>query len=391
MSAKTVSTAMIVLLVWALAVGQLANTLSSAGSFLEASSTPTLVPRAYLPLLSRNWKQIKVGLVTDVGGVNDQNFNTAAWKGVQKAIDELGAYGTYLESRQPNDYTRNMNQFVNQGYDLIITVGFLMSVDTANVARANPGTRFAIVDHTYPDCWSGAVPGRDCGSDTVIPNVSGLTFSPDQAAFLAGYLAAGMTTTGKVATFGGIRIPPVTVYMVGFEQGTKYYNQQHGTNVKVLGWTTDPARPGCGEGLFTGTFGDTGVGYSLANSLLDQGADVIFPVAGSTGLGAAQACHERGKMHIGVDTDWYVSVPEYRQAYLTSVLKNIDVAVFDTIRSVLNGTFRGSTYTGVVANGGVGLAPYHEYEDDVPVSLRAKLEQVRQGIANGNINTWPCP
>ncbi|MBC7261139.1 MAG: BMP family ABC transporter substrate-binding protein, partial [Chloroflexi bacterium] len=249
MSARTISIAGVVLLVWVLVVGQLASAVSPVSSPLKASSTPTLVPCAYFPLIHKTWRQIKVGLVTDMGGINDKSYNATAWKGVQKAINELGIHGAYLESRQQSDYTRNMNQFVNQGYDLIIAVGFPMGVDTANVARANPGTKFAIVDYTYPDCWPGAVPGRDCGSDTVIPNVSGLTFSTDQAAFLAGYLAAGMTTTGKVSTFGGIKIPPVTTYMIGFEQGAKYYNQQHDTNVEVLGWVTNPAQPGCGESL----------------------------------------------------------------------------------------------------------------------------------------------
>lgn len=391
MSARTISMTRVVLLIWVLVAGQLASAVSPGSSPLQATSTPTLVPRAYLPIIYRNWWQIKVGLVTDIGGIDDKSFNTAAWEGVRRAINELGIHGAYLESRQQSDYTRNMNQFVNQGYHLIIAVGFLMGVDTANVAKANPGTKFAIVDYTYPDCWPGAVPGKDCGSDSVIPNVRGLTFSTDQCAFLAGYVAAGMTVTGKVGTFGGIKIPPVTTYMIGFEQGAKYYNQQHGTNVQVLGWATNPAQSGCGEGLFTGNFESTVDGYRFANSLMDERADVIFPIAGPVGLGAAQACRERGTMFIGVDTDWYISAPEFHQVYLTSATKNIDVVVFDVIKSVLDGTFQGGTYTGTVANSGVGLAPYHEFEDDVPESLRTELEQVRQGIGNGTIDTWPCP
>ena len=155
----------------------------------------------------------KVGQVTDLGGIDDKSFNATAYKGVEQAVSELGVEGKYLESQQQSDYAKNIQQFLDENTDLIITVGFLLGVDTATAAKANPDQKFAIVDYAYPDCYPGAEEGKDCGSSTELPNVLGLTFSTDQAAFLAGYAAAASSSTGKVATFGGINIPTVTIFM----------------------------------------------------------------------------------------------------------------------------------------------------------------------------------
>jgi basic membrane protein A len=229
---------------------------------------------------------------------------------------------------------------------------------------ANPDTMFAIVDFAY---------------DPSIENVRGLTFATDEAAFLAGYLAAATSKTGKVGQFGGIEIPPVTIFMVGFENGVAYYNQQHGTEVEVLG--TD---------VFVGNFESTDDGRRVAESLMDEGADIIMPVAGPVGLGTAAACQERGAMMIGVDTDWYISAPEYKEIYLTSVLKNMDVAVFETALAVQSGTFEGGTWVGTLKNDGVGLAPFHDFEDQVSAEVKAELETIKAGLVAGEIDTgWP--
>ncbi len=172
----------------------------------------------------------KVGQVTDLGGIDDKSFNASAWKGAEDAVADMGIEAKYLESQQQSDYAKNVQQFLDEGTDLIITVGFLLGVDTAKFAMANPEQKFAIVDYSFPDCWPGANVGNDCGTDQDLANVRGLTFQTDQAAFLAGYLAAGMTTTGNVATFGGLPIPTVTIFMKGFEAGVKYYNAQKGTD-----------------------------------------------------------------------------------------------------------------------------------------------------------------
>ncbi|MBC8265144.1 MAG: BMP family ABC transporter substrate-binding protein, partial [Anaerolineales bacterium] len=335
---------------------------------VEVIATATAVP------------PLAVGQVTDMGGIDDKSFNATAWKGIQDAMDDFGVEGKFLESQQQADYAKNIQQFLSEGLDLIVTVGFLLGVDTAIAAVDNPDSNFAIVDYAYPDCWPGATPGKDCGSDVPLDNVLGLTFATDEAAFLAGYLAAGMTKTGKVGTFGGIPIPPVTIFMKGCEAGIAYYNQQHGTSVELLGWDTAAE-----DGLFTGNFESTDDGRRFAESLMDEGADIILPVAGPVGLGSAAACLERGTMLIGVDTDWYVSAPEFKETYLTSILKNIDVAVYDAAEAVVNGDFKGGVYLGTLANDGVGISSFHDFDGAVSADLKAEIEAAKAALIAGTI------
>lgn len=319
----------------------------------------------------------KVAQVTDLGGIDDKSFNATAYKGIEQAVAELGVEGKYLESQQQSDYAKNIQQLLDEDTDLIVTVGFLLGVDTAVTAKANPDQKFAIVDYAYPDCWPGAVEGKDCGSTTELPNVLGLTFATDQAGFLAGYAAAASTKTGKVATFGGIQLPTVTIFMKGFEAGVNYYNQNMGTTVEVLGWSTaDDA------GSFTGNFESLDDGRSFAEAFVQEGADIIMPVAGPVGLGSAAYCKETGScMIVGVDTDWTVSASEYTDVILTSVLKNMDVAVFDAIKAAQDGTFKGGIYVGTLANDGVGIASVK----GASAELNATLEQLRNDIISGAI------
>lgn len=320
---------------------------------------------------------LKVGMVTDLGGIDDKSFNATAYAGIQKAIDELGIEGKYLESTQQSDYAKNIQQYLDEDTDLIVTVGFLLGVDTATAAKANPETKFAIVDYSYPDCFGDAVEGQSCGSATEMANVLGLTFQIDQAGFLAGYAAAGSTKTGKVATWGGINIPPVADFMIGFEAGVNYYNAQKGTEVEVLGWSSEAA-----DGSFIGNFESLDDGRSVTESLVQEGADIVMPVAGPAGLGGAAYCAESGScMVIGVDTDWTVSASEYSDVILTSVLKNMNVAVFEAVKTVQDGTFAGGLYVGVLANNGVGLADVKGASDE----LKSELDAVKQGIIDGAI------
>jgi basic membrane protein A and related proteins len=308
--------------------------------------------------------------VTDTGGIDDRSFNATAWKGVEDAISQLGVEGQYVESEQQADYERNINAFIEQGCDIIITVGFLLGEATAVAAEQNPDQMFSIVDFAYD-------PGYD--------NVLGLVFSTEQAAFLAGYAAAGISQTGVVGTFGGIQIPPVTVFMDGFYLGVQEYNSRHGTSVQVLGW--DPATQ---TGLFTGNFDSQDDGYTMGQTLISGGADIIMPVAGPVGLGTARAAQEQDGVYIvGVDTDWTVSSPEYTDVMLTSVMKNMDVAVFEAIELVVNGTFEGGLFVGTLENEGVGLAPFHEYESMVSSELRAELDEIRQAIIDGELQATP--
>lgn len=319
----------------------------------------------------------KVAQVTDLGGIDDKSFNATAYKGIEQAVAELGVQGKYLESQQQADYAKNIQQLLDEETDLIVTVGFLLGVDTASSAKANPNQKFAIVDYAYPDCWPGAVEGKDCGSTTELPNVLGLTFSTDEAGFLAGYAAAASTKTGKVATFGGIQLPTVTIFMKGFEAGVNYYNQENGTAVEVLGWSTaDDA------GSFTGNFESLDDGRSFAEAFVQEGADIVMPVAGPVGLGSAAYCKETGScMIVGVDTDWTVSASEYSDVILTSVLKNMNVAVFEAVKEAKEGTFKGGIFIGTLANDGVGIAPVK----GASAELTAKLEQLKSDIISGAI------
>jgi basic membrane protein A len=352
-------------------------------TYVPVKTMPAAVPTptARLAPTERPAPKIMVGEVTEAGGVNVSSFNALCWEGIQDALTQLGVDGKYLESSQQSDHARNIQQLLSEDTDLIVTVGFLLGVDTGTAAKANPDRHFAIIDHTFPDCGPGAAEGKDCGSATELANVRGLLFQIDQASFLAGYLAAGMTKTGKVGTFGGMQIQGVTIYMKGFQAGVKYHNQVHGTSVAVLGW--DDATQ---KGLFTENFNSTDDGRSFAASLVQEGADIIFPVAGPTGLGSAAYCKDSGKcLIIGVDTDWYDSAPEYRSVQLSSVLKKADVAVFKTIEDVLNGAFTGGTVIYTLADGGVDIAGYHNFDSQVPQTLKDEIAKAKADLTSGAV------
>ena len=306
--------------------------------------------------------------VTDTGGIDDAGFNQTAWKGVEDAMAAHGIDGRFLESQAESDYEANLNSLLGGECDVIITVGFLMGDATANAANANPDQKFSIVDFAY---------------DPVIPNVEGQVFATEQAAFLAGYLAAGMTETGVLGTFGGINIPPVTVFMDGFVHGANYYNEQKGTEVTVLGWN-----PESKEGLFTGNFDSLDDGRAFAQNLYDEGADIVMPVAGPVGLGSAALADELGTdalKIIGVDADQALTDSEKAHVYLTSVLKRMDSTVQQVIEQVMNDEFEGGVVVGTLANDGVSLAPFHSFEDAVPAELKAEIETIKAGIIDGSI------
>ncbi len=326
---------------------------------------------------------IKVGLVTDVGGPDDKSFNATSIAGLERAVKELGISpdSKYLQSRQPTDYEKNLQEFVTQKYNQIITVGFLLGLDTAKAAKANPDIKYAIVDYAYPDCFGTAVEGKDCGSAAEIPNTLGLTFRTEQAAFLAGYLAAGVSKTKKVGTYGGVQIPPVEDFMWGFQAGVNYWNEKHNDKVELLGWDSKTKK-----GVFTNTFTDPAKGKEAALSLIDEGADVILPVAGLTGNGTFAAAKEKNVLGIGVDTDQCISLPGDCPVILTSVRKNLDNAVFFAIKQLVDGTFKGGTYSGTLANDGVSLAPYHDQASKVSAELQKELDQAKQDVIDGKID-----
>ncbi|MGE3622020.1 MAG: BMP family ABC transporter substrate-binding protein, partial [Acidimicrobiia bacterium] len=220
--------------------------------------------------------------VTDTGGVDDRSFNETAYKGLADAAEEVGFEPAVLESDTEADFEPNIQAHLDNGCDLIVTVGFLLGDATAAAAEANPGTEFAIVDFDFYD--------SDADEDVTYDNVRELTFATDEAAFLAGYLAAAMTETGKVGTYGGLNIPTVTIFMKGFQAGIEFYNDENDTDVELIGW--DSADPDGGS--FTGDFENQTNGRQTTETLLDADVDIIMPVAGPVGLGTIEAVEADG-------------------------------------------------------------------------------------------------
>ncbi|HLU43811.1 MAG TPA: BMP family ABC transporter substrate-binding protein [Natronosporangium sp.] len=307
-------------------------------------------------------------MVTDTGGIDDRSFNESAWAGLQQAAaeDDRLAEPRNVSSGAEADYVPNLTGFVDEGCDFILAVGGLMGEATSEVASAHPDQQFGIVD-----------------TSVGLANVYPMQFDTAQAAFLAGYLAAGYSSSGVVATYGGLQIGPVTIFMDGFVDGVAHYNEVHGTDVKVLGWDKESQ-----TGAFAESFEDQAAGRSLSDSFVAQGADVIMPVAGGTGLGTAAAAAESGEYAvIWVDLDGCESVPQYCSVFLTTVVKNIPGAVKAAVLEAADagdGLATGE-YLGTLANGGVSLAPYHEFEDRVPDELKAEIEDLRQQIIDGEV------
>jgi len=326
----------------------------------------------------------KVGFVTDTGGIDDQSFNTTQWNGVLRAQDELGVEAKFIQSDEATQYEPNLTEFASQGYDLIIAAGFFLGGDLAKVAAQYPDTEFSIVDYSYPDPFG--VPEGVVGNKECIPNVQGQVFKTDQAAFLAGYLAAGMTKTGKLGYFGGAKIPTVTIFGVGFQAGMDYYNQVHGTSVALVGWDN-----ATGEGVFTGDFSDLTKGKEATESLFDEGVDIFMGVGGLIGTPGFDVARERGGYGIWVDVDGYNLLPEARDVLLTSVMKNMDNSVYDVIKAAMDKKFDGcGEYVGDLVNKGVGIAPYHDLDSAVPADLKSEVEDLQQKIVSGEIKDTGC-
>ena len=330
-----------------------------------------------------SWNQVvprtpRVCLVPDIGGISDGSFGQNAWEGMMLAEDRLGVRIAYREAASADDYRPNIDAFVDEGCDLIITVGFLMTEDTAEAACDFPGQWFAIIDIAPWAFWPWADEFGNPYCD--YSNVRGTTFAIDEAAFLAGYLAAGMSETGKVATFGGINIPPVMIFMDGFVYGVRHYNDVKTAEVQVIGWNPETA-----EGLFVGNWDSFEDGWDMGEFLYDEGADIIFPVAGSVGLGtAAAASPVYPFLVIGHDVDQYLTAPEYGPVWLTSVMKNMDAAAYNTIQLLVLGSLDADPYVGTLANGGVGLAPYHN--NNVPGWLNDEVQQLAVEIIFGEVS-----
>jgi basic membrane protein A and related proteins len=310
-------------------------------------------------------------MVSDAGGFDDKSFNQLGKTGIDKAAAELGVEPVLVESATETDYAPNLTQLVDQGCDLIVTVGFALSAATVESALANPEVEYVIIDDAADNDFNG---------ETDAPNIKPVLFDTAQAAFLAGYLSAGVTETGKLGTFGGMNFPTVSIFMDGFKQGAEYYNTENGTSVQVLGW--DGA-----DGSFTGGFEAGATAVSTAQALIDQDIDVLLPVGGPIYQSAATAIRDSGKSIslLGVDADVFESDPTVGDLLLTSIRKGIDVATYDAVLAAGKGNFDVTPYIGTLENDGVSIADYHDKADLVSADLDAAVKALKDAIIAGDV------
>jgi basic membrane protein A and related proteins len=301
-----------------------------------------------------------IGVVTDVGQIDDKSFNQSAWEGAQTAVTAFGAKVEYVETRDATDYANNLNLFIADKYDVIITVGFALGEATAEAAKANPGIHFIGVDQFQGEA---------------LPNVAGLIFNEDKAGYLGGALAAMMAAEQGsdtiAAVLGTDLIPPVVAFKDGFEAGARAINP----DIKVI----STFHPGGLDVAFT----DPEWGAATAKQAIDQGATVVFGAGGQTGNGALiEVAGNAGLYCIGVDTDQWETVPEARPCLISSAMKLITVGVADLIAAHVAGNFPAGNFIGEV-----GLAPFHDFASVVPAEVQTRLQQIDAGLRDGSIST----
>jgi basic membrane lipoprotein Med (substrate-binding protein (PBP1-ABC) superfamily) len=303
--------------------------------------------------------KMKVGLVTDMGKIDDKTFNEHAYKGLLRAAEAFNLSPAFIETQQPGDYLKNIEQFAREGYPAIITVGFMLGDATRIAARKHPGMKFIIVDFFY---------------DPPVSNIQCLVFSENQAGFLAGALAGMMTQTNVIGIVAGKDIPPVIRFKTAYIAGVSHVCPDCEVLAVHIDSFSDPAR-----------------GKTAALSQMDEGADVIFGAGGTTGSGAIMGAAQAGAWVIGVDQDEYLTtfkngkVPGANRV-LTSALKHIDVAVYDALKSIAIGTFQGGTRLFDITSNGIGLAPFHEASESIPSPVKTKLHEIEQLLKSGSID-----
>jgi basic membrane protein A len=299
-----------------------------------------------------------VGLVTDVGEVDDKSFNQSAWEGVQQAGEELDAVVNYVETKDAKDYMANMQLFIDKGYDVIVTVGYAMGTATAEAAAANPDVLFIGVDQGQ---WGD-----------VLPNLAGLIFHEDQSGYLAGVLAASMTQTNTIAAvLGTDLIPPVVAFKEGYEAGARSVNP----DINII----STYHPGGLDVAFT----DPEWGATTAAQAIANGADVVFGAGGKTGNGALiETAGTPGLYCIGVDSDQWETVPEAHACLISSAMKLITPAVFDLVKLAQEGNMPSGNYYGAA-----GLAPFHDFDSTVPQDVKDLINTTAEGLLDGSITT----
>jgi basic membrane protein A and related proteins len=309
----------------------------------------------------------KACMVSDTAGIDDKSFNANAWAGLQAAGASLGIEVTFLQSASQEDYARNLQNFVTQGCNMIVTVGFLLGDDTLASALANPGIRYAIVDFAY---------------DETPANLEGLVFATNEGAMLAGYASASWSKTKKLGTYGGVDITTVSDFMDGLVAGANYWNAQKGDTVTVLG--RDPIAK---TGTFTGNFTSIDDGKAKAADFLTEGADVLMGVGGAIGQGVFAAIQDANAdaVGLGLDVDWYISVPQYKDLILTSIIKKIDAAVEAAVTRAFNGEAAQPVFLNNLANGGVDLGPFHDYDSEISQTTKDEIAALKAALIDGSV------
>jgi basic membrane protein A and related proteins len=313
-------------------------------------------------------------MVSDSGGFDDKSFNQLGFEGLQAAADNLGVEYKEVQSEAETDYASNLTNLVAQGCNLIVTVGFALAEAAAASAEENPEIEYVSIDDPID---------LDFNGETDFENIKPLVYDTAQAAFLAGYLAAGVSKTGAVGTFGGMNFPTVSIFMDGFAQGVAHYNEVKGANVQVFGW--DTANPE--GGTFTGGFAAGTEALNAANSLIGQNIDVLLPVGGPIYQSAAAAIRDSGReiAMIGVDADQFESDPSVGDLLLTSIRKGMDVSVEEAVTAAGEDNFDNTPYVGTLENGGVSIADYHDWSDRVPAELDAEVKALQEDIISGKV------
>lgn len=328
---------------------------STSASPAAAGASPAASPAAAAGPPASG-KRLRVGLVTDVGKVDDKSFNQSAWEGVQRVQRELGAEVKFLETTDPKDYGKNIDQFGQDGYDVIVTVGFAIGQSTQEAAAKYKNVKFIGVDQFQ---------------EKPIENLAGLIFDEDKAGYLAGALAGLLTKSGTIgAVLGTDLVPPVVKFGKGYEAGAKAVKP----DIKVL----TAYHPG---GLARG-FSDPDWGKATTQQMIQQQADIIFGAGGNTGNGALLGALERNVLAIGVDTDQWETLPQVHPVLVSSAMKLITPGVFDLVKTIADGTFKGGNQTGQV-----GLAPFHDNDSKVPADVKDRLQQIDAGLKSGAIRT----
>jgi len=327
-----------------------------------------IVVGACAPAAAPDEESLNVCLVTDAAGIGDKSFNDAVWGGLEKAEADFGISANYIESKSADDYAPNLESCVDSDADVIVCVGFLMGDACQASVEANPEINYIGIDISWLQ----------------YDNFLGVDAYMDQSCFQAGYLAAGMSETGTVATYTGIFGPVVQIFMDGFYMGVQEYNEVYGTDVNVLGY--DPAD--MENATATGSWSDVDLGRQVTESFMDNGADIVMPVAGNVGTGSAAVMEERGLGYIfGVDQDWTLTNPQISEFVLGSVLKKMEVPVYDSVKALVENDewIGGTNYILQFENGGTELV-YNE-EIEIPADLKEEVDLLQAMIESGEISS----